>query len=108
MATFFVEQLAAPAALPELSIDLARVRAIARTMTAAGRSVRWLHTTFVPAREACLSVVGASDEASVVAALAAAGVRATVYPAVALDADVPVPDDPPEPSATHELRGNQW
>lgn len=108
MATFFVEQLAAPAALPELSVDLARVGAIARTMTAAGRSVRWLHVTFVPAREACLSVVDASDEASVVAALAEAGIRATVHPAVALDPDLRLPAQAPAPTSNNELRSNRW
>ena len=93
MATFFVEQHAVPAALPELTDDLARVRAVAARLTVAGRPIRWVHATFVPVREACVSVVDAPDEPSLVSALTEAGVRASVYAAVTL---TPRPISPPE------------
>jgi hypothetical protein len=83
MPTFFVEQLANPVALQDLRDDLRRILAALDPAFGSG-AVRWLSTTYVPARGAGLSLVQAPDADTVLRVLASVGVRAAAEPAVIL------------------------
>ena len=83
MATFLVEQLAAPAALAELGADVQRLHAVAAARPA-DATVRWVQAAFVPARAVCLWLVEAADPESVTDVLHEAGVRASVHLAIPL------------------------
>lgn len=83
MPTFFVEQLAPPVALQDLRDDLRRILAAIDPAMPDG-VVRWISTTYVPARGAGLSLVQAPDADAVLRVLDSVGVRAAAEPAVIL------------------------
>ncbi len=85
MGIYVIARTVAVADIADLGVEVAALRRVAVTMTAAGQPVRILHCTYVPADQRAQYAVAAEDPATVIEALRRTGTTvARVLPALEL------------------------